>query len=140
MDYFDGFIYDIYIITKNDSSLFGPQVATSGCDYNCPACIGGLDQCLWTCAIDKYAATGTYNDCKTCTSCAAHPNNWSGCRDSVDCNLCDNKLCLTCTDFSNTADCSSCRENTKDPSTNNDVCECDDTHFLDTDDNICTCS
>jgi hypothetical protein len=63
-------------------------------------------------------------------------NSWDGCRDGVDCNLCDNKLCTTCADFAESAVCTVCVENAE---VVTDDCQCDSKTAHDTVNNTCRC-
>ena len=93
-----GFIYSINI---TPSTLSVEQI-TSGTSYTCSEDFCSIcpvsGNCLWECEIDELFDGTSCVSCPTCED--PHVNAWDGCVDEVDCNLCYNKLCTTCSDFS----------------------------------------
>ena len=143
-EFFTGYVFCFYIAAENvGTSLISDDISTS-CDLGCSICpetSEATDSCLWTCGTNKYAETGSYSTCQNC-SCGAgsHINSWDGCRDSLDCNICSNDLCLQCDDFSDDSLCGDCKSNTEDPATQAGDCICDSITAFDSSQGICTCA
>ena len=106
--YFRGFIYSVQVF--NTKKSLNSQV-TSSCSEGCSVCpIDG--NCLVNCGIDEYWTETNYNSCSSC-----HYNcEKVGCVDSgLSCNLCSDKQCKTCTDYSSSClECEPYAENTSD--------------------------
>ena len=86
-----GFIYSLVVDLGVN---FGTDVKTS-CNGLCSVCLSD-GTCLSTCAIGQYPSGVTSNPCLNCASTCTS----IGCRDTdTTCNLCLDKNCKICPDF-----------------------------------------
>ena len=108
-DSFVGFIWQLQIFNGLESvSTNSLILCSTSSDSNC----------LWDCDI-LYYLNGS--NCSLCDS-----NCTKGCIRETDCNLCIDKKCNTCTNYS--GNCTSCVSNLK---LVNSTCVCANTHYLD---------
>lgn len=92
--FYRGFVYSIEIYLEKPSVGLATQVC-NGCSV-CPL----TSICLPVCGISSY-----YSNTSECDACQS--NCTYGCRDANDCNLCTDKNCLVCTDYSQNS-CTKC--------------------------------
>ncbi|CAG9335172.1 unnamed protein product [Blepharisma stoltei] len=85
------------LIIYNSYSNQADDYATSSCVTGCSACPSN-HLCLSECDFDKYP-----DSCIACSSCS------QGCVNGLSCNLCRDKECESCTNFS--GECTSCIAN-----------------------------
>ena len=97
-DCFQGFIYSIAIYFTRPSLS---TLVSNSCD-KCSIC-PAIGICMPSCNITTYSST--VSDCIQCNSTCT-----TGCRNSENCNLCDDSNCLTCTKYTNNS-CTECKEN-----------------------------
>ena len=104
--FFTGYIHSIAVWNYDYDVLKEVKTSCSGCSI-CPK--NGV--CLPTCSLNKYLSS-TCKDCKSpCTK---------GCVRSEDCNLCSDRLCELCDDYTSTG-CTKCVDGAEFDS---DVCKC----------------
>ena len=95
--FFKGYINELKIWNKNQN--LASEIGTCSTCF-CPS---STNVCISTCLYTQYIDFG--GACSDClNSCP------TGCVRSQDCNLCNNRLCLQCTDFSSSG-CSQCKTN-----------------------------
>ena len=107
------FVYKIRILQEVDVSVIED-------DEICGDSFSG--GCLWNCDEDQY---WDGSKCESCDSSCSY-----GCLRATDCNLCDDRLCAKCSDFST---CQVCIEN----ASNTASCECNEGYTWNPDSGTC---
>ncbi|CAG9321677.1 unnamed protein product [Blepharisma stoltei] len=103
--YYKGFIYHIHIYSIAN---YNTDLSIASCTEDCLSCPLSHN-CIPNCPIYEYWLGPSYKSCTDCSSSCLT------CKDeSLLCNLCSNKICNICNDYSEDS-CLSCIENAHNP-------------------------
>ena len=114
-NHYKGFLWSLKIHNSPKTPLVNSDTC-EGCTH-CPSELSG--SCLPNCGIDSYS-NSTH-----CVLCEAQCQTKGCVRNDNSCNLCEDQLCLECSDFK--ASCTDCIENAEDTSN----CTCTPNYFWD---------